>query len=474
MRGPAAQINSPAALRWVRWTLLLLVLDLTFEGMLRKLNIGGSNILIFVLKDVIIAALGLQVLRLKRPREIDFLWVAYLATLVAFLPCVLATAAHDPILAVFGAKEYLLYPIVGFGVFLGFEQQSVAEIVRFFRWLALLVIPTAVVALIQLRLPPDHWLNLSVEGGSLEGFAAAGHLRVSSTFSFVAQYCAFIDAEVFITMVALNTLKDVNWFMKLVYLSVVPLLVVSSYVTGSRGAVLVCCLIVGVAAALCLMKFQSGSTMRIVFIIGGLLVTLMVVKVVFPDAFAAYSEREQGQLIGASAEVKDRIYSSMFDWMNSIFTTPFLGYGLGIMSNGSQYLSSYAATTRAFSWTETDLATTLFEGGIYLVLVWYAFRYYVIYQVARRFLALRSEELSVPAAFCVAFVIITGVAGTLAIQPPIAIWWWLSVGIALILWWKSVEPKKAEDETEAPKPSGPQKRVRGQSAYARQLHDQKK
>ena len=466
--------NSPASQRWLRWTLLLLVVDLTFEGMLRKLNIGGSNFLIFVLKDVIIAVLGVQVLRMKRPRELDFLWVAYLAALVAFLPCILQTAAHDPILAVFGAKEYLLYPIVGFAVFLGFEKRSVLEITRYFRWLALLVIPTAAVALIQLRLPADHWLNMSVEGGSLEGFSAAGHLRVSSTFSFVAQYCAFIDAQVFIVMFALHSLKDVNWFKKLIYLSVVPLLIVSSYATGSRGAVLASIMIVCLAAVLCMLKFQSGSAMKVIFIIGGLLATLVAVKLIFPDAFVAYAEREQGQLIGVSAEMKDRIWDSMFGWINSVFTTPFLGYGLGIMSNGSQYLSSYAATTRAFSWTETDFATTLFEGGIYLVFVWYAFRYFVIYQVVKRFLALRSEVLSVPASFSVAFVIITGVADTLAIQPPIAIWWWISVGLSLLLWWKSVEPRKTEDTAATDKPAEPQQKSRGQSAYARQLHQRKK
>lgn len=472
---PPAQANSPKSLRFLRWTLLLLVVELTFEGMTRKLNIGGSNVAIFVIKDVIIAAMGIQLLRLKRPPTIDFLWMAYLITMVLFLPLLLQTAAHDPILAVFGGKQYLLYPIVAFGVFVGFEDSSIQDIVRFFRWLALLVIPTALLALLQLRLPPTHWLNLSVDGGSLEGFSAGGHLRVSSTFSFVAQYCAFIDAEVFITMIALNTLRDVNWFLKLIYLSIVPLLIISSYITGSRGAVLVCCVIVGIAAVLCLLKFQTRSAMRVVFIIGGLLLTLVVVQFAFPDAFAAYSEREQGRLLGASDEIQQRILSSTFDWIGSIFTTPFFGYGLGIMSNGSELLSSYAATTRAFSWTETDFATTLFEGGIYLVVVWYGFRYFVIYQTLRRFLGMRGEELSVPGAFCLGFVILTGFTGTLAIQPPIAIWWWLSVGISLVICHKADLPKEivsSSDEPPRPKPTGP--RTRGQSAYAERLHAQRK
>jgi hypothetical protein len=466
--------NDPRAIKLLQRTLFLLVLELTFEGIARKLNISGTSLAIFLLKDVIVAVLGIQVLRLRRSAAIGFLWKAYLVEIFLFMPLIFQTAVHDPVLAVFGAKEYLFYPLVAFAVFLAFENASVQEIIRFFRGMALLIIPTVAVALLQLRLPASHWLNLSVGGDNLDAFSAAGFLRVSSTFSFVAQYCAFINAEVFITMIALNSLKDVGWFWKMIYLSLVPLLIVSSYITGSRGAVLINCLIIAIAVGLSLMKFQLRTAIRVVFIIGGLLLTLAVAQYVFPDAFAAYSEREQGQLIGASAEMQARVYDTMFGWTNSISTTPFLGYGLGIMSNGSEMLSRYAGMTRAFSWTETDFATTLFEGGFYLILVWYAFRYYIIYQVVRRFLAMRGQELSVPGAFSVGFVIVMGITGTLGIQPPIAIWWWISVGIALVIWWKSVEPAPAappSDKSAPPPapPSVPGKR-RGQSAYAERLH----
>jgi hypothetical protein len=476
MRNPAPRLaadrpNSPKAIRYLRWTLMLLIVELTFEGLARKLNIKGTNVAIFLLKDVIVALIGIQVMRLRRPPTIDFLWAAYLVECILMLPPFLSTAAHDPILALFGAKEYLLYPMVAFGTFLAFEHASIAEIISFFRWLALLVIPTAGIAILQLHLPPTHWLNLSVEGESLEGFSAGGHLRVSSTFPFVAQYCAFINAEVFLTMIALNSLRDVSWFRKLIYLSIVPLLIISSYITGSRGAVLADLLIIAAAAGLSLFRFQARSALRVIVIIIGLLITLAVARYAMPDAFVAYSLREKGQLLGASSEIQARIYDTMFDWMGDVFTTPFLGYGLGVMSNGSELLSNYAANIRAFSWTETDFATTLFEGGIYLVVVWYGFRYFIIYQAVRHCLIMRGEELSLPAAFCVGFVVVVGFTATLGIQPPIAIWWWLSVGTAQLLWWKSVEPKKDADQPDDPS-SGPPppRKARGQSAYAARLH----
>ena len=467
---PRVQANDPKSARTLRLTILALILELTFEGLARKLSLSGANIAIFLLKDVIVAAIGFQIVRLKRPAEIDFLWIAYLILMVLFLPVIIATSSHDAVLAVFGAKEYLLYPLVAFGVYIGFENATVTELVAFFRWIALLVIPTALIALLQLRLPPDHWLNLSVAGDSLEGFSAGGHLRVSSTFPFVAQYCAFIDAEVFIVALALNSLRDVGWLKKAIYLSTIPLLLISSYVTGSRGAVLGCTLIVLIGSVLCMVKFPSRNIVRMGLIISGLLLTFVVSRYVFPMAFEAYADRERGQMLGASTEIQQRIYSSMFDWMSDIFTTPFFGNGIGVMSNGSEMLSQYATITRESSWTETDFATTLFEGGVYLVVIWYGFRYFVIAQVLRHFLGMKREDLSLPNAFAAGFVVIAGLTGTLAIQPPIAIWFWLAVGTSLVIWRKSVE---SED---GPKPSGEppapamKPKARGQSAYAERLH----
>ncbi len=467
-------VNSPGAIKLLRATLITLILVLVFEGLARKLQIKGTNVVIFLLKDVIVAALGIQIVRMHRPKMIDWFWTAYLVEIALFLPVIISTAWHDPVLAVFGAKEYLLYPIVAFAVFISFAKAKTSEMISFFRWLALLVLPTAGIAILQIRLPPDHWLNLSVEGTDLDGFSAGGQLRVSSTFSFVAQYCAFINAEVFLVMAALNNLRDVKWYLRGFYLLTVPLMIISSYITGSRGAVLVNCAIIAIAAALSLMRFQVRSALRVILIIGGLLITLVVAHQVLPDAFSAYSTREEGHLLGASTEIQQRIYGSLFDWMGDAFSTPFFGYGLGIMSNGSELLSSYAYEQRASAWTETDFATTLFEGGLYLVIIWYAFRYFVIYQVTRLYMRSVNGEFALPGAFCVGFVIVIGLSGTLAIQPPIAIWWWLSVGSGLLFWWKSIEPKEDADGNVGAPPPVQEKKIRGQSPYAARLHAQSK
>jgi hypothetical protein len=444
-------MNDAAKVRGLKRTLLILVFTLTFEGIARKLNIAGTSVLIFFIKDFIVAWLGVQLLGMRRPKSIDFLWGAYVTVLILFLPLVLATAFHDPILAVFGAKQYLLYPIVALGVFSAFENSTIDEVVTFYRWVALLI--------------------LSVEGESVTGFMAGGQLRVSSSFSFVAQYCIFLNAEMFILMIALVHRKNLKPLWRWTYLALVPMYILSCYITGSRGAVVGAFTIAGIAVAISPLQFDSAGSLRLVGIIAGFLGTIAVVQYFFPNEFAAYSAREEGHLVGVSSEIQQRVYDAMFGWMDQVFSVPFLGSGLGIMSNGSDSLSRYAASFRDVEWTETDFASSLFEGGIYLILVWYGFRYYVIYQTTRRFLATPPSELSTSASFCQGFIIIIGLTATLGIQPPMAIWWWFAVGSMLIFWWKAVEPKtEAEKSGNTPPPPPTGKKVRGRSLYAERLH----
>jgi hypothetical protein len=450
---------------------MLLVFVLTFEGLARKLQIPGANIPIFFLKDVIVLILGFHILRISRPREIDFLWGAYMLLCALFLPLIIWTALHDPLLAIFGAKEYLLYPIVGFAFYLAFHDLTADEIVRFFRWTSLLIIPTGIIALVQLRLPPTHWLNLSVEGDSLAAFSAAGKLRVSSTFSFVAQFCAFLNAELLMLAIALSRADNMKFFIKWLYLSTVPILVISNYITGSRGAVVGSTTIIILSFALSMLKLDIRNALRLFGAALALFTIVMAGQHFLPDEFAAYSMRENGQLVGYSNEIQTRMTNSFFNWVGSILETPVMGYGLGIMTNGSELFSDYAATYRDYGkWTETDFATTLFEGGIYLVVIWYGFRYYIIYQTTHRFLADVRGEIALPACFAQAFVIIFLVTATLSLQPPIAIWCWMGIGTSLALWWKCIEPKRDDTGVPIEAPPPKEKKMRGRSAYADRLH----
>lgn len=246
----------------LRRLLSLLVVVLTFEGIARK-ALPAFSVSLFLFKDAIVTIMAFFVVQMPEAPALVALWRAYKILAVLFVPLIIATGWNDWWLAVFGAKQYLLFPMVGFATFYAFQNTRVEQIVRFFRWTSLLIIPTAVLALVQLRLPQDHWLNMSVSGDSLRAFSAGGELRVSSTFSFVAQYSAFLNAQLFILMLALHEWRKRSPVWKVVIFFLVPLLVMSSFVTGSRGAVVGNLTIILVAVVLILCKFKFGKALQI-------------------------------------------------------------------------------------------------------------------------------------------------------------------------------------------------------------------
>jgi hypothetical protein len=466
-------MTDPLSARRLRQLLFVLVVVLTFEGLARKASPMGIRVPLFFLKDILVLSMVPFVLRMPMPSMMKPFWRAYMLLAVLMLPPILATAWHDPLLAVYGAKQYLLYPIVGFATFLAFENSSVESILGFFRWLSLLLIPTTIMALVQSRLPADHWLNMSVSGENMRGFSAGGELRVSSTFSFVAQYCAFLNAEIFIILLALHGWSKQKLLWKIVVPLLIPALVLGSFITGSRSAVVGNICTVLLAAVLVSMKFRIRNVLQIGFTIAFLYGMVLVVNHYSPHSTAAYAARENGQLIGFSSEIRGRVFDAYFNFARDKTMQTLLGNGLGVMSNGSDTFSSYAAVWRNHFWTETDLATTLFEGGYYLVLVWYGFRIYIILMTLGHFLSDITPDFFVTVAFCEAFVIIVGTLGTLALQPPIAIWWWLGVGTLMLFCWKCIEPPEAIEKRNEVEPSPPRRKVRGRSLYADVIHPRK-
>ena len=342
--------------RLLRRTLIAMVLLLTFEGLLRKLEPGVVGVLIFLLKDVVIMFMGFQlVTRHKLPPALSFITYAYGLFAALLLPNILVTLGHDPLLAVFGAKQYLLYPIVGIAVFVSFQNATVEQIINFCRIIALLMIPTGVIGILQTQISPNSWINLSVDGQSLEDFSSAGHLRISSTFSFVSQFCIFLNMEMYMIFFALHGFKQVkSKLLKLLLLAPVPLLVVCSYCTGSRGAVVGNTMVLVIAVGLACVRFEFGKLFR--FLIIGAVVAGVAVgfQSLFPSLMATYTVREKGHAFGVSDEVKTRVYESFTGWIGDAAEAPFFGNGLGIMSNGSDSLSAYSRTFRGGGYLDGD------------------------------------------------------------------------------------------------------------------------
>jgi hypothetical protein len=430
---------------WIHRCLCLLFFTLIFEGLARKLAPPAAEVLIFFFKDFVTVLLLLLSLISKQNAQTRRLLRMMGLLLTLFLPCLALTAYHDFILAIFGMKEYLLYPAVGVAMCAAYLPNHHRQFLWLFKLATFSVVVTTLVAVVQNRLPADHWLNLGVVGEDLSMFTSAGYMRVSSTFPFVAQYCMYLNAMCYClpTFFYLNTafrgrtsiVQFIVISLQVVFL--IGLFLVAIFVTGSRTSVIGNSAILGVGGMLAAVCCGVNAFTRVVVPVMVGIALLGLLSAQFPQFFEAY----QARIVGTSeashnVEVEKRLESGLLDWTGGSTEAPpsLFGYGLGVMSNGSDKLSAYAARWRSSGfWTETDQASTFFEGGWYLIFVWYGFRFWIILHTLATVLKIRFLEFRFVACFAWGFVFIIGIMGTLGIQPPLAIWWWLAVGLITCL-----------------------------------------
>lgn len=420
------------------WRRLLysLIIIIVFEGLLRKLLPSFFSQVLFFAKDGICGLMLLLLLREGAIKSSEMIIKPWLLFTILLSPIVINTFTKAPVLAIFGSKQYVLFPIVAVAVIKAFPPNKLEHLRQFGHFLALLVLPTTAIALLQLGLPSGHWLNQGIGQSDLSGFSAGGMLRVSSTFAFVAQFSMFLNAMVFGLGLryGLGKPQKIHVSLKAIpFAAFLMAYVISVFSTGSRTSVLGAVFIFSITGLLALTGSHARSAKKIIR------VGLIAISCYFidhwikPEAFVAYEQRSSGDM---NREIQGRFHHAFIGWKHGLRGAPptFLGYGLGVMSNGSDKLSSYARDWRDRKvWGEADLPNTMFEGGWWLVLIWMGFRIYVILLCVTVCNRLRASKYHIAACAACGYIIIIGLSGSLGIQPPLSIWFWLAVGLVFTL-----------------------------------------
>ncbi|HAV12552.1 MAG TPA: hypothetical protein DCX06_03495 [Opitutae bacterium] len=422
-------------LLWRR-LLYLLVLTLIFEGLLRKLLPSLVSQAVFFLKDGICLLMLILLLNEGIKKSVNVITGPWVLFLILLFPVILNTLSIDPLLVLFGGKQYLLFPIVAVAAIRAFPPDDRESLRKFGYCLALLVLPTTAVALLQLSLPSSHWLNQGIGGTDLSGFSSGGILRVSSTFPFVAQFAMYLNAMVFGLGLryVLGTPKKVPQLLKSIPFAVILVAyIISVFATGSRTSVLGAMTMFAIATSLALMGNQARTAKKVLGLGIFVIASYFVGKWIIPDAFVVYERRSSNDLSG---EVEGRFEHAFINWRYGLRDAPpnLLGYGLGVMSNGSEKLSPYANSWRERRiWGEADLPNTLFEGGWWLVITWMGLRFYIIVLCVSICQRLKASKYHLAVCAASGYIVVTGITGSLGIQPPQSIWFWLAVGLVFTL-----------------------------------------
>lgn len=413
----------------------ILIGVLIFEGIARKLMPDALSRPAILVKDVVALVIAMRVTLVPLPAWLNTLRMLWMGVAIAIVPLIILTALNDPILAIFGAKQYLLFMPIAWAVPLAFSsrKEPYKDLFRYHRWLAASVPLTAAVAMIQVTLPTGHWLNLSVAGDDLSAFSAGGQLRVSSTFPFIAQYCWYSLAVVASVALAIRYPGKGPLAGMLKWWVIIPFLVVGTFITGSRQSVIGLIIVVAVAGMLILVVGGGKGAGRLIGFVAALFVGLFVGQAFFPEGFIAYDARSGGETFSEenTEELQHRLEHALLGWRYFADRSEagLFGHGLGAMSNGVTQFSAYAASVREqYGWGEVDMANTVAEGGYYLVIVWMSFRGAVVFFSLQILLKLRNATFRLSGALAAGYIAFMGVTGTLAMQPPLYIWWTLCIG----------------------------------------------
>jgi hypothetical protein len=421
----------------IRKLLYVIIFILVFEGVARKILPDFLSVILFFLKDLL-CLIGLYFIYNSSLSNVSKRIVKFFMILVHFIfPLLVYNVLLDPVLLIWGAKTYLLYLVVAILMTMAFPHDAKKDFKKFMILIVLMLVPTVLIAMLQINLPSSHWLNSAIGGESLEAFSAGGKLRVSSTFSFTGQFSFFLlfVASFYFANLFFEKKKSYSFFdNKLLQICLGFMLIIGVFLTGGRTAVLGLMSITLIGAILILLKNPIFSLKKIMISIILVIFLFPVIKTWKPEYFAAYEERSSGN---KNDDIIDRTLNPFTGAIENLseksVSEMILGKGLGVMTNGVQNVSSYASLIRSKIWTETDFATIVWEGGVYLIFVWYGFRLFIVFYSFRLWYSIRNNNYSNSAAFLIAYIIIIGLTGTLSLQPPLAIYFWISFGAVISL-----------------------------------------
>jgi len=170
------------------------------DGAIRKWWMPGASAFVYLEKDVLLLASYLGALRLgwwKLRRDAEFAWVQTawaLAALVVAVELVLMRA-NDAYIALNGARMYLLYMPLAWLLPNYLSRFSLVRLRRGIVIFVLTLIPMALLATIQFRLPQDAVVNKYATGTSSDValFGEEKNVRATGTFSFISGFTDFVN-----------------------------------------------------------------------------------------------------------------------------------------------------------------------------------------------------------------------------------------------------------------------------------------
>jgi hypothetical protein len=395
------QADDPArerARRQIVWLVVGFYLLLIFEGAIRKWVFTSFGQVLFFVRDPLVLAIYVLAVRHSFwPRHNPLLAAGLAIGGVGFL-LIAAQAAgvassipQWPILAAYGWRNYFLYIPLPFVIG---EALRATDLQRIVKVTFLLAIPIAFLVLLQFRSSPEAPINVGYGASEQQQYRGLtvdmNHTRPMGTFTsdvgekeFVASSTAMLLA-LWIAPVSRRFLK--SWQILPVTCAVLTCLAVS----GSRGAMFHCGLILLTAISCTALMGKSGAAARAILLPTIIVMAAVVLyPIVFPEGYSTFMTRWDAAQAAESQTFHGGIFGralfSFYDFFSIIGDAPLAGYGLGLAGNASLTLG---VTIPGFTgWAESDWARHVVDLGPVIGLVFIAYRICLVSWLGMRCLA---------------------------------------------------------------------------------------
>lgn len=319
-----------------RGTVMLLMIFMVFEGAFRKWLLPGFQAEIYIVKDVVLAFALAGFFMERRlsgahePLMSGLRWFVVLCMVYCFMQLVNPNSP-SPLVWAIGFKSYFLY--VGLLFMTPYIFSSAADMEKKLKLYMLIMVPVALLGLVQFFSPRDHWINTLVThdfdvAAHVSAFGEEASARASGTFSNIGGFATFLPAMFVVSFAHLLSSQGAFW-RNWIALAMLTSCALAMFTTGSRTVILSTATIAAVMALLCLRAGLISPLAALRAALAGIAIGVFVTLVAGDavDAFLYRTENADDPIV--------RLLSPFVELWGSFAASPLLGTGVGTAHNSA-------------------------------------------------------------------------------------------------------------------------------------------
>ena len=343
---------------WLNWELGLqsLLVVIIIEGAIRKWFLPSSSELVYFYKDLLMVVIVISYL--KKQRKTPFLIKQELkllvVTLVAFTIYAVASISNPalphPLVGVLGVKAYLLYAPLAFLVPRMFTNKE--KLTKFLKWYLIIALPVAALGAMQFVDSDQNSLlnryawdektaaatGMEMAVANFQDSAGGNYVRVTGPFSYLSGLAIYLPTTfaLLLGLISQPSIRSLPSILKWIYYLILAIVATTTFMTGSRAAVLN----LGVIALIFYwLAPKKDLLQRLRQAMVGIALVFVALTVFFPQAFDALYTRA----FGGEAQVEEgqgRIAEAFRPPFDEAAYAGAFGYGIGATQNATPVLMS--------------------------------------------------------------------------------------------------------------------------------------